>query len=51
LKDLNDYDEQGMIDNASITRYNRGNLASEIQKLFDKNGIQARITSGKRKPG
>jgi hypothetical protein len=40
-----------MIDNASITRYNRGNLASEIQKLFDENGIQARITSGKRKPG
>lgn len=51
LKDLNDYDEQGMIDNASITRYNRGNLASEIQKLFDENGIQAKITSGKRKPG
>lgn len=35
----------------SVTKYNRGQLDKEIKALFDRAGINIRVTSGKRKPG
>lgn len=43
--------QSGFTPSGSVVKYNRGHLDREIKELFDKAGINVRVTSGKRKAG